>query len=43
MLKMNNESQALTKPGEHANDLDEIGKEIVKKLSDNNIKIKTAS
>jgi hypothetical protein len=42
-LKINNDSQALTKPGDQQNDLDEIGKEIVKRLTDNNVKIKTAS
>lgn len=42
-LKMNNESQALTKPGDQVNDLDDIGREVVKRLSDNNVKIKTAS
>ena len=42
-LKINADSQALTKPGDQQNDLDEIGREIVKRLSDNNVKIKTAS
>lgn len=43
MLKINAESQSVTKPGDLQNDLDEIGREVIKKMTDNNPKIKTAA
>jgi hypothetical protein len=43
MLKINAESQAITKPGDLQNDLDDIGREVIKKMTDNNPKIKTAA
>lgn len=43
MLRTNTESQSLTKPGDLQNDLDEIGREVIKKMTDNNPKIKTAA
>jgi hypothetical protein len=41
MLKINAESQAITKPGDLQNDIDDIGREVIKKMTDNNPKIKT--
>lgn len=43
MLKINAESQSVTKPGDLQNDLDEIGREVIKKMTDNNPKIKAAA
>jgi len=42
-IKINGEGQLTTKAGELQNDLDAIGTEIIKKLTDNNPKIKTAT
>jgi hypothetical protein len=43
MLRTNSESQSLTKPGDLQNDLDDIAREVIKKMTDNNPKIKTAA
>lgn len=43
MLRTNTESQSLTKPGDMQNDLDDIGREVIKKMTDNNPKIKAAA
>lgn len=43
MLKTNKESQSITKPGELQNDLDDIGREVIRKMTDNNPKIKAAA
>jgi hypothetical protein len=43
LLKNNAESQSITKPGEMQNDLDDIGREVIKKMTDNNQKIKMAA
>ncbi len=43
MLRTNSESQSLTKPGDLQNDLDDIGREVIKKMTDNNPKVKAAA
>jgi len=43
LLKINTGSQLISKPGDLMNDLDEIGKEVIRRLTDNNPKIKTGA
>jgi hypothetical protein len=43
LLKINSSAQLIGKPGDLQNDLDEIGKEVIRRLTDNNPKIKIAA
>ena len=40
LLKLNQDSQVMSKPGDMQNDLDDISREVLKKLTDNNPKLK---